>query len=196
MKTRLTDLTTRYNDVTAKYNAIRQDIQNQREQYRQTQQKHILEIGHDKQQKEEDLFVEYQKRRTEVESLYKDKTELATNNIEQLKLEQTEVEKELLKLRYWQPYQEELSTLNKEQEHLAMRTKELRGLISGSSATDKQLQAEYDKQEADIINESKRLQERKQKEIAETQQHIEELEKLLNRSQGSLYEWLEENQQN
>ncbi len=192
-KARLAELTSRFNDVTAKYNMLRQNVKNQLETFRQSQNSRIFLLGQEKQQTVERILAEYTRRRDEVEASFTDKTALAANAVEQLKDELTVVDKELLKLKYWHPYQEEQKNLSKSLEALALREKELDGLVATSMADINRLQAEYDKQEAQLIADYKAQQEAKQHEKEVVSSKLAEVEALLSRTKGSLYEWLEDN---
>ncbi len=192
-KARLVELTSRFNDVATKYNALRQSIKIQHESFRQAQNRRIYQLGQEKQQTEERLFAEYNQHREDVEAAFVEKISLATHAVEQLKDEQTTVEKELLKLKYWQPYLDEQAQLNKSIEELALREKELGGLITASVANINRLQAEYDKKETELLSENKERQEAKQHEIDQVATQLVEIEGLLTRIKGSLYEWLEKN---
>ena len=192
-KTRLAELTAKFNDVTIKYNALRQSIKSQLENYRLSQNNRISQLGQEKQQKGELLLDDHTKQRESIETTFAEKIAVATNAVDQLKSEQTEVDKEILKLRYWQPYKDEQEALHGSLEKLALREKELAGLVSTAIASINQLQAEYDKQEAEIVAESKNQREAKQQEIDDISEQMAETEELLSRTKGSLYEWLEEN---
>lgn len=192
-KARLAEITTCFNDVTAKYKALSQSVKNQLENYRQAQNNRIIELKQENQQTMERMLVEYSKKRDDVDAAFADKIRLATQVMGQLKDEQVGVEKEILKLKYWQPYKDELDGLHQNIEELALREKELDGLIATSVANINQLQAQYDKQEAAILANANKLLEAKQQEIDETTKKLTEIEKLLSRTKGSLYEWLKEN---
>lgn len=192
-KARLVEITTCFNDVTAKYKALSQSVKNQLENYRQAQNNRIIELKQENQQTMERMLVEYSKKRDDVDAAFADKILLATQVMGQLKDEQVGVEKEILKLKYWQPYKDELDGLHQNIEELALREKELDGLIATSVANINQLQAQYDKQEAAILANANKLLEAKQQEIDETTKKLTEIEKLLSRTKGSLYEWLKEN---
>lgn len=192
-KNRLAELTTRFNDVTAKYKALHQSVKNQLENYRQAQNNCIIELRQENQQTMERMYAEHTKKRNDVDAAFKEEILLATHVIDQLKDERAGVEKEILKLKYWQPYQDELEELRRELEKQAWREKELDGLIATSVAKVNQLQAEYDKQETAITADGSKLLEAKQQDIDGTSESLAEIEKLLTRTKGSLYEWLEEN---
>ena len=192
-KARLTELTSRFNDVTVKYDVLRQSVKNQLETFRQSQNSRIFLLGREKQQAEERMLAEYTRQREDVEASFAEKTTLATNAVEQLKNELTAVDKELLKLKYWHPYQEERENLGKSLDDLALREKELDGLVAASMADINRLQAEYDKQEAQLIADNKTQQDAKQQEMEEVSSKLAEVDGLLSRTKGSLYEWLEEN---
>lgn len=190
---KLTELTARFNDVTAKYKALCQGVKNVLENYRQSQNNHIISLGQEKQSADERMLTEHTEQRENIEAAFADKITLATNSIEQLKGEKTELEKEMLKLKYWQPYKEETDTLSKETNELAIRKQELSGLISTTDAKINQLQTEYEKNETEIMADSKAKLDAKQHEMDEVTTKLTETDSLLERTKGSLYEWLEDN---
>jgi hypothetical protein len=195
-KQRLAELTAKFNDVTAKFNALRQSTKSHLENFRISQNNRINRLGQEKQQKKELLFEDHTRQHEDIETAFTEKIAVATNDVDLLKGELTEVDKEILKLRYWQPYKDEQETLRKALDQLSLREKELIGQITTSAADISRLQAEYDKQEAEIIAESKKLQDAKQQQIGDVSEQLAKTEELLARTKGSLYEWLEENKRN
>ena len=192
-KVRLTELTARFNDVTGKFKALCQGVKNGLENYRLSQNNRIFSLGQEKQKAEERMFNEHTEQRKNIEAAFAEKLTVAYNAIDLLKNEKSELEKEMLKLKFCQPYKEETDALNKEANSLAFREKELNGLIATTEAKISQLQTEYDKQEAEITADSKNKIDAKQQEMDEVAAKIAEIDSLLNRTKGSLYEWLEEN---
>lgn len=192
-KARLTELTARFNDVTGKFKALCQGVKNGLENYRLSQNNRIITLGQEKQKAEERMFNEHTEQRKNIEAAFAEKLTVAYNAIDLLKNEKSELEKEMLKLKFSQPYKEETDALNKEANSLAFREKELNGLIATTEAKINQLQTEYDKQEAEITADSKNKIDAKQQEMDEVAAKIAEINGLLNRTKGSLYEWLEEN---
>ena len=192
-KARLTELTARFNDVTGKFKVLCQGVKNGLENYRLSQNKRIFTLGQEKQKAEERMFNEHTEQRKNIEAAFAEKLTVAYNAIDLLKNEKSELEKEMLKLKFSQPYKEETDALNKEANSLAFREKELNGLIATTEAKINQLQTEYDKQEAEITADSKNKIDAKQQEMDEVAAKIAEINSLLNRTKGSLYEWLEEN---
>ena len=190
---RLTELTARFNDVTGKFKALCQGVKNGLENYRLSQNNRIITLGQEKQKAEERMFNEHTEQRKNIEAAFAEKLTVAYNAIDLLKNEKSELEKEMLKLKFSQPYKEETDALNKEANSLAFREKELNGLIATTEAKINQLQTEYDKQEAEITADSKNKIDAKQQEMDEVAAKIAEINGLLNRTKGSLYEWLEEN---
>lgn len=192
-KARLTELTARFNDVTGKFKALCQGVKNGLENYRNSQKNRIISLAEEKQQANERMLDEHAKHREDIEAAFAEKLTLATNAIDLQEKEKAELEKEMLKLKFIQPYKEEIDALNKEANSLAFREKELNGLIATTEAKINQLQTEYDKQEAEITADSKNKIDAKQQEMDEVAAKIAEIDGLLNRTKGSLYEWLEEN---
>ena len=98
LKDKLADLTASFNDVTTKYKALRQNITNQFETFKQAQQQRILAYGQEKQNTEERLLKEYNATRTEIELSFEEKIDSATNDIGAIKTKQNDCDKELAKV--------------------------------------------------------------------------------------------------
>lgn len=193
LKDKLADLTARFNDVTTKYKALHQNITHQLELFRQTQQRRILSEGQEKQKRDERLQKTYNDARTEIEQFFAEKITAASNLIDSVKTEQNDCEKEILKLKYFVPFKEERESLNKQLNELQLDEKELTGRISSLDSGINRVQAEYEKQEAEIKADYQRKADEKQAEIEKYSGQIAGVDKLLERTKGSLYEWLEEN---
>ena len=193
LKDKLADLTARFNDVTTKYKALRQNITNQLESFRQAQQLRILTENEERQKTNERLLKAYNDARTEIELHFAEKMEVASNVIESLKTETNNCEKELLKIKYLVPFKEEKDALNQQLNELLLSEKELTGKISSLASDINRILAEYDKKEAEINVDYQRMSEEKQAEVEKYSEQIASIDGLLERTKGSLYEWLEEN---
>ena len=193
LKDKLADLTASFNDVTTKYKALRQNINNQFDTFKHIQQQRILVYGQEKQNTEERLLKEYNATRTEIEQSYAEKIVSATNAINAIKTEQNDCDKELLKLKYFVPFKEEKEALTQQLNELQLKEKALEGQIAKLKAEVNRIQAEYDKKEAEINADYTRQLDIKQKQIDVAVEQIKTIDMLLNRTKGSLYEWLENN---
>lgn len=193
LKDKLADLTARFNDVTTKYKALRQNITNQFETFKQAQQQRILADGQEKQNTDERLLKEYNATRTEIEQSFAEKIDSATNAINAIKTELNDCDKELLKLKYFVPFKEEKEALTQQLNELQLNEKTLEGQIGQLEADVNRVQAEYDKKEAKINVDYIRQLDKKQKQIDAVAEQIQTIDALLDRTKGSLYEWLEDN---
>lgn len=193
LKDKLADLTASFNDITTKYKALRQNITNQFETFKQAQQQRILAYGQEKQNTEERLLKEYNATRTEIELSFEEKIDSATNDIGAIKTKQNDCDKELLKLKYFVPFKEEKEALTQQLNELQLKEKALEGQIAKLKAEVNRIQAEYDKKEAEINADYTRQLDIKQKQIDVAVEQIKTIDMLLNRTKGSLYEWLENN---
>ena len=193
LKDKLADLTARFNDITTKYKALRQNITHRLESFRQTQQQRILLEEQERQKTDERLLKAYNEARTEIEQSFAEKIAEASNVIDSVKSEQNDCEKELLKLKYLVPFKEEKESLNQQLNELQLKEKELTGKISSLASDINRVQAEYDKKETETTADYQRQSEEKQAEIEKYSEQIASIARLLERTKGSLYEWLEEN---
>lgn len=193
LKNKLEDLTARFNDVTTKYKALRQNIINQFETFKQGQQQRILNDRQEKQNTDERLLKEYNTTRTEIEQSFAEKIFSATNAFDAIKTEQNDCDKELLKLKLLVPFKEEKEALTQQQNDLLLNEKTLEGRIGKLVSDVNRVQAEYDKKEAEINADYTCQLDKKQKQIDAVVEQIKTIDALLNRTKGSLYEWLEDN---
>lgn len=193
LKDKLADLTASFNDVTTKYKALRQNITNQFETFKQAQQQRILVYGQEKQNTDERLMKEYNATRTEIEQSYAEKIVSATNAINAIKTEQNDCDKEFLKLKYFVPFKEEKEALTQQLNELQLNEKALEGRIGKLVSEVKSVQAEYDKKEAEINADYTRQLDKKQKQTDAVVEQIQTIDALLDSIKGSLYEWLEDN---
>ena len=193
LKDKLANLTERFNDVTTKYKALRQNITNQFETFKQAQQHRILADGQEKQNTDERLLKEYNATRTEIELSFAEKIDSATNAIDTIKTEQNDCDKELLKLKYFVPFKEEKEALTQQLNELQLNEKTFEGRIAKLVSDVNRVQTEYDKKEAEINADYTRRLDKKQKQIDAVVEQIKNIDSLLKNTKGSLYEWLEDN---
>lgn len=193
LKEKYADLTARFNDVTSKYKALRQNIANQFETFKQAQQQRILAEGQEKQNTDERLLKAYNAARTEIEHSFAEKLDSANNAIESIKTGQNDCDKEVLKLKYLVPFKEEKEELTRQLSELQLKEKELEGRIGSLSSEINRVQTEYDKKETEINVDYARQLNEKQKQADALVEQIRAIDVLLDRTKGSLYEWLEDN---
>ncbi len=193
LKEKHADLTARFNDVTTKYKALCQNINHQFEMFRQTQQQRILSEEQERQRTDERLLKAYNETRDGIEQSFAEKILVASNVIESVKTELNDCEKEILKLKYFVPFKEEKESLNIKLNELQLSEKELVGKIRSSVSEINRIQAEYDKKDTEITVDYQRKLDEKKAEIEMCSEQISSIDKLLDHTKGSLYEWLEEN---
>ena len=193
LKNKHSYLTAKFNDITTKYKALCQNVTNQLENFRHAQQQRILTEGQEKQKTDERLLNEYNSARTEVEQSFAEKIATATGIIDSIRSEQNDCDKELLKLQYLAPVKEEQAALSQQMNELHLKETELEGKIASLTSEINRIMAEYDKKEAETIAGYQRQANDKQAHIDSLSEQISSIDKILERTKGSLYEWLEDN---
>lgn len=193
LKDKLAELTARFHDVTTKYKALCQKITNQLETFKQGQRQRILNYGQEKQNTDERLLKEYDAMRTEIELSFEEKIDSATNAINAIKTEQNDCDKELLKLKFLVPFEEEKKALTQQLNEQQLYEKTFEGRIAKLASDVNSVQTEYDKKEAKINTGYTYQLDKKQKQTDAVVEQIQTIDALLDRTKGSLYEWLEEN---
>ena len=193
LKDKLAELTARFHDVTTKYKALCQKITNQLETFKQGQRQRILNYGQEKQNTDERLLKEYDAMRTEIELSFEEKIDSATNAINAIKTEQNDCDKELLKLKFLVPFEEEKKALTQQLNEQQLYEKTFEGRIAKLASDVNGVQTEYDKKEAKINTDYTYQLDKKQKQTDAVVEQIQTIDALLDRTKGSLYEWLEDN---
>lgn len=193
LKDKLAELTARFHDVTTKYKALCQKITNQLETFKQGQRQRILNYGQEKQNTDERLLKEYDAMRTEIELSFEEKIDSATNAIDAIKTEQNDCDKELLKLKFLVPFEEEKKALTQQLNEQQLYEKTFEGRIAKLASDVNSVQTEYDKKEAKINTDYTYQLDKKQKQTDAVVEQIQTIDALLDRTKGSLYEWLEDN---
>lgn len=131
--------------------------------------------------------------RTETELSFAEKIDSATNAIDAIKTEQNDCDKELLKLKFLVPFKEEKEALMQQLNELQLNEKTFEGRIAKLAADVNSVQTEYDKKEAKINTDYAYQLDKKQKQADTVVEKIQTIDALLDRTKGSLYEWLEDN---
>ena len=131
--------------------------------------------------------------RTETELSFAEKIDSATNAIDAIKTEQNDCDKELLKLKFLVPFKEEKEALMQQLNELQLNEKTFEGRIAKLAADVNSVQTEYDKKEAKINTDYPYQLDKKQKQADTVVEKIQTIDALLDRTKGSLYEWLEDN---
>lgn len=192
-KERLNDLTSRYNDIASKYKKLVDGVQSELKGFRLLQENRKNEIRTESLVRKEQLVVERERQKGEIAASFEDKLKLAEGQIESIRLERQECEKSLHALQFYAPYKTEIEQLKAEKVELQTEDVKLAGDIKCLDADLKQLQTEYEAKIKNIESEAKTMLERKTQEMADVEAKIAELDKLLECTKGSLYEWLDGN---
>ena len=131
--------------------------------------------------------------RTEIELSFEEKIDSATNAINAIKTEQNDCDKELLKLKFLVPFEEEKKALTQQLNEQQLYEKTFEGRIAKLASDVNSVQTEYDKKEAKINTDYTYQLDKKQKQTDAVVEQIQTIDALLDRTKGSLYEWLEDN---
>lgn len=191
-KERLDDLTRQYNDIASKYKKLVDGVQSELDGFKQLQENRKNEIRNATLFRKEQLMAERDKQKGEIERSFEEKLKVAGDLVGSIKLEKLECEKGLHSLQFFAPYKADIEHLKEEKVGLQKDEVRLAGEIKSLDANLKQLQTEYEAKIKAIESEAKAMLERKVQEMADAEAKIAELDKLLESTKGSLYEWLDD----
>ncbi len=189
----LSGLTERHRDITAKYADLILKLESQFESESQKLNAQIIAFNDERQRAVERLVEACEKKKTDEEKAFTDKIGIARTVIDDAKSALAECDKELLKLDYFEPFKADEDALVADMDKMRLREKELDGAIATCEAQISQIRAEYEKLEANANAGFSRQKDEKRQEAEAVRLEIDELDGLLSKVGGSLYEWLEEN---
>lgn len=190
-KERLNDLTYQYHDIASKYKKLVDGVKSELDGFMQSQEKRKNAIHTEFLSLKEQLMTERDRRKEEIAASFEEKFKVADGRIDSIKLEKQECEKSLHALLFYAPYKDVMDQHRAKMVELQKEEVKLAGDVRSLDANLKQLQTEYEAKVRDIEAEAKAMLERKAQEMLNVETEIAELEKLLENTIGSLYEWLD-----
>ena len=190
-KERLNDLTCQYNDIASKYKKLVDGVKSELDGFRQLQENRKNNIRTESLSRKEQLMDERDKQKREIAASFEEKLRVAESQIDSIKLERQECEKSLHALLFYAPYKDVMDLHLAKKVELQKEEVKLAGDIRSLDANLKQLQTEYEAIVKDIESEAKAELERKAQEMKQVETKIAELDKMLECTKGSLYEWLD-----
>lgn len=192
-KERLNDLTCQYNDIASKYKKLVDGVKSELEGFRQLQENRKNAIRTESLSRKEQLMAERDRQKGEIAASFEEKLKVAEDQMYSINLEKQECEKGLHALLFYSPYKEVMDQHWTKKVELQKEEVKLAGDIRSLDANLKQLQTEYEAIVKDIESEAKAELERKAQEMKQVETKIAELDKMLECTKGSLYEWLDGN---
>ena len=138
-------------------------------------------------------MAESDRQKGEIAASFEEKLKVTEDQMYSINLEKQECEKGLHALLFYSPYKEVMDQHRTKKVELQKEEVKLAGDIRSLDANLKQLQTEYEAIVKDIESEAKAELERKAQEMKQVETKIAELDKMLECTKGSLYEWLDGN---
>lgn len=195
LQQRLSDLTSQYEDITAMFKRLIDGEYSTLEAFRQSKEKEKNSLKEKSLSEKERILIDFNRKKNDIDQIFSGKLSSIQEAVATLKSEYQECDKELYFLKFYSPYQAEIDELQRQIQKLSERSAVLGGEIKSNKAEIGKIQAEYEREEtAAKASYAQKIKE-KQSLINDTNVRIEELDKLLAKTKGTLYEWLSNNVQ-
>lgn len=195
LQQRLRDLTSQYEDITAMFKRLIDGEYSTLEAFRQSKEKEKNSLKEKSLSEKERILIDFNRKKDDIDQIFSGKLSSIQEAVATLKSEYQECDKELYSLKFYSPYQAEIDELQRQIQKLSERSAVLGGEIKSNKAEIGKIQAEYEREEtAAKASYAQKIKE-KQSLINDTNVRIEELDKLLSKTKGTLYEWLSNNVQ-
>lgn len=195
LQQRLRDLTSQYEDITAMFKRLIDGEYSTLEAFRQSKEKEKNSLKEKSLSEKERILIDFNRKKDDIDQIFSGKLSSIQEAVATLKSEYQECDKELYSLKFYSPYQAEIDELQRQIQKLSERSAVLGGEIKSNKAEIGKIQAEYEREETAVKTSYAQKIKEKQSLINDTNVRIEELDKLLSKTKGTLYEWLSNNVQ-
>lgn len=186
-------LTREYEDVAEKFENLLKQISRTLEEFKQNQNARLNDKNTELLEQKQRVLEKFEQSRDSIVLRYDEKLENAKNTLDALKADQVACEKQLLELKYIHPFSDKIQECDEQIKSLNALENETRVQKSASQAEQNKLvaqrdaelernQVEYEKENESLLAENRSL-------LAQ----LKNLDELLERQKGSLYEWLSQN---
>ncbi len=189
----LETLTKQFADVEAKYKNLFEQLDLNLGRFKNIQETELNRLRDEIRQKREKDIAEMQKQLEDADSRYQTVRDEIDLRIESLQEDKNKAEQKLKELRLWQPYANEKATLQEELQQLEVEEKESAALKQTKKQEIERLRAEALTEEEKVNSGYKIECERLQHDQQQLQAKLDNINNLLARYKGSLYEWLVQN---
>ena len=189
----LETLTKQFADVEAKYKNLFEQLDLNLERFKNIQETELNRLRDEIRQKREQDLAEMQQQLEDADSRYQTVRDEIDLCIESLQDDKYRAEQKLKELRLWQPYANEKATLKEELQQLEVEEKESAALKHTKEQEIERLRAEALTEEEKVNSGYKIECERLQHDQQQLQAKLDNINNLLARYKGSLYEWLVQN---
>ncbi len=189
----LETLTKQFADIEAKYKNLFEQLDLNLGRFKNIQETELNRLRDEIRQKREKDIAEMQKQLEDADSRYQTVRDEIDLRIESLQEDKNKAEQKLKELRLWQPYANEKATLQEELQQLEVEEKESAALKQTKEQEIERLRAEALTEEEKVNSGYKIECERLQHDQQQLQAKLDNINDLLARYKGSLYEWLVQN---
>ena len=186
-------LTKQYADIEAKYKLLLGTLENNFNAFKNHQNEQLNYLR-DKLQKHRDEFDKSkQNQLADTEKRYKEIRNEIEERIEALQNDKNKAENKLKELKEWQPYSKEKESINQELQQLIIEEKEASANRIAKGQEIERLRANAQIEESKVISEYEKQKDCLIQKQEELQNKLDNINALLSRYKGSLYEWLTQN---
>ena len=186
-------LTREYEDVADKFENLLKQVSRALEEFKQNQNIRLNDKNAEMLEQRQRILEKFEQSRTSIVSRYEEKLESVKYTIDTLKADCVACDKKLLELKYIHPFADKIRECDEQLKSLNIHESETKVQKSASQAELNKLSAQRD---AEL--ERNRVEYEKENDalIAKSRGFIarlKNLDELLERQKGSLYEWLSQN---
>lgn len=182
-----------YKDVTERYKALRDALNMEIKSFELAQKEEIQRYRDSIQTERENFRIKCDKRKKEIENAYYEWLTKSDERLAELQEECNRKDKKISELQYWHPMKQDTDACNESLSSLKDKEKELRSELVVVNSELKLMRQKAEKELDDIEKDYSKRRDEIQSELQQTRDSLSEVENILSRWKGSLYEWLSDN---
>lgn len=186
-------LTAKFTELNQKFEALISQIQNQQQEFTNTQNAEINKIKSDFGEHKSSIFDTYHKLISQINEENKDEIEKATNDLEQIKENEYSLKRSKSELKHKTFFSTEIDKCKDDKKELDDKISNSKISILNATNETKTIRKEWELETKEVENTYNLSVERENEKSKKLRLKIENIENKIQQSKSSLYGWLNDN---
>lgn len=186
-------LTSKFAEISQKFEALIKQLQNQQQEFTNTQNSDIIKIKSDFGEHKSSIFDTYQKLINQITEENKEEIEKATKDLEQIKENEYSLKRSKSELKHKTFFSTEIEEFKANEKTLNNKISDSKNIILNATNETKTIRKEWELETKEVENIYNLSVERKNEKSKKLRLKIENIENKIQQSKSSLYGWLNDN---
>ena len=186
-------LTSKFVEINQKFDALIKQIQNQQQEFTNTQNADILKIKSDFGEHKSSIFDKFQKLIIHISDENKDEIDKASNDLDNIKQDENRVKRKKSELKHKTFFSTEIEKCKEDKKTLSEKITKSQNIILNAKNQTATNRKEWDLETKEVERHFSSSIEKENEKIKKLALKIENIENKIQQSKSSLYGWLNDN---